>query len=465
MSVIIFFQILVDLFMISASWIITYTVRFHTGFDAPLGIPDPWLYYKLIPFICVIWSGAFMITGVYRRGLSRRSAIIEGADLIQSCVTATVIFIAFTYFYEEYRYSRLNTAIFALLHPPMLILGRSLLRKTVRFYVRNNPAKKVLIIFSPDKIHECLQLYSQSSLEKREISGVVPITQPSQKVRDFLLEAGLPILDPPKNWATFLFNRDISSAFLGINNEDHDFLTENLELIASQIPDVKLLPDFGKFSKLSMGLESIKGVPVITFHNSPLDGTGTVFKRLVDFIGALSILLLISPIFLVSAIAVWLSSPGPILYRQERMGLDGRKFFCLKFRSMPLDAEKKSGAVFATSHDQRATLVGKFLRRSSLDELPQLINVIKGEMSLVGPRPERPVFVREFREKVPGYMLRHKVKAGITGWAQVNGWRGNTSIEKRIECDLFYIQNWSLWLDFKILFLTIEEVLTGKNAY
>jgi lipopolysaccharide/colanic/teichoic acid biosynthesis glycosyltransferase len=147
------------------------------------------------------------------------------------------------------------------------------------------------------------------------------------------------------------------------------------------------------------------------------------------------------------------------------MGLDGKKFYCLKFRSMPTNSEAATGAVWAQPGDQRATKLGAFIRRTSLDELPQLFNVLRGDMSLVGPRPERPIFVDEFRKQVPGYMLRHKVKTGITGWAQVNGWRGCTSIQKRIECDLYYIQHWSLWFDLKILLLTIEEVLTGKNAY
>jgi lipopolysaccharide/colanic/teichoic acid biosynthesis glycosyltransferase len=147
------------------------------------------------------------------------------------------------------------------------------------------------------------------------------------------------------------------------------------------------------------------------------------------------------------------------------MGLDGVRFNCLKFRSMPVDAEQHTGAIWAKPGDQRATRLGSFLRRTSLDELPQFFNVLRGDMSLVGPRPERPVFVDRFRKEVPGYMLRHKVKTGITGWAQVNGWRGSTSIEKRIECDLFYIQNWSLWLDIKILFLTLDEVIRGRNAY
>jgi exopolysaccharide biosynthesis polyprenyl glycosylphosphotransferase len=167
----------------------------------------------------------------------------------------------------------------------------------------------------------------------------------------------------------------------------------------------------------------------------------------------------------VVAIIVKLTSKGPIFYQQERMGLDGTTFHMWKFRSMRVDAEEKTGAVWATENDDRRTMIGKILRSTSIDELPQLWNVWRGQMSLVGPRPERPVFVDKFRYEIPNYMLRHRVKTGITGWAQVNGWRGDTSLEKRIECDIFYIRNWSLWLDFKILLITVFKGIVNRNAY
>ena len=188
-------------------------------------------------------------------------------------------------------------------------------------------------------------------------------------------------------------------------------------------------------------------------------------KVLMDYVlGALALLVL-SPLMGAVALAVKWTSPGPVLYRQERMGLDGVRFQMYKFRSMRVGAEAESGAVWARQNDDRRTWVGALLRKTSLDELPQLFNVLRGEMSLVGPRPERPVFVEEFRRSVPGYMLRHKMKSGMTGWAQVNGWRGNTSIEKRIEFDLHYIENWSLGFDVKILWLTVWKGLINKNAY
>jgi Undecaprenyl-phosphate glucose phosphotransferase len=229
--------------------------------------------------------------------------------------------------------------------------------------------------------------------------------------------------------------------------------------------DLQIIPDYSPFLALGAAVESFGGVPLIVLNDSPLRGYRAWLKRLMDFTLAGLGLLVLSPLLLLIAAMVRCTSRGPILYRQERMGLDGRTFGMLKFRSMKVDAEEKTGAVWAIKNDDRRTWVGSFLRSTSLDELPQLWNVLTGEMSLVGPRPERPVFVGKFRQEIPNYMLRHRVKTGITGWAQVNGWRGDTSLEKRIECDIYYIRNWSLWLDIKILFLTVFKGFVNPNAY
>jgi exopolysaccharide biosynthesis polyprenyl glycosylphosphotransferase len=189
-----------------------------------------------------------------------------------------------------------------------------------------------------------------------------------------------------------------------------------------------------------------------------------MMKRAMDLAVAVAAMIAVLPAFPLIALAIWLEDRGPVFYRQERMGLDGRSFMILKFRSMRVDAESTSGPVWAIKDDPRRTRVGQFLRAWTLDELPQIWNVLTGDMSIIGPRPERPTFVREFKHKIPRYMLRHRVKSGITGWAQVHGWRGNTSIKKRIQYDLYYIQNWSLSLDFKILWMTIRYALR-LNAY
>jgi len=241
--------------------------------------------------------------------------------------------------------------------------------------------------------------------------------------------------------------------------EEHAKLLELMDIASREYIDVKVVPDILQFIALRASLEELDGLPVINMNDVPLQGFRAWIKRSLDIIlSLLAMVVLAIPFAVIAAIVKWTSS-GPIFYKQERMGLDGRPFAVYKFRSMTHHAEDTTGPVWARDDDPRATSVGRWLRRFDLDELPQFWNVLKGEMSIVGPRPERPFFVQQFRHRIPQYMLRHKVKAGITGWAQVNGWRGNTSLEKRIEYDLYYIENWSVTLDLKIMWLTVVRGL------
>jgi Undecaprenyl-phosphate glucose phosphotransferase len=456
-----------DLIMTCLSWVLAYYIRFYTFMDAPLGIPETVLYFKLLPFILFIWIFAFSISGFYRRSGKHHSPLTEGLDIIHSSVIAIGLFIVFTYFYEEYRYSRITLAIFGVLNPILIITGRSIIRKIVRRYIRYTPVRNTLIIASGDMLRHALTLSRQPAMERHAVAGVILLKKEETYDADveFCGANNLAVFAEPESWAEFFVLNPVNSVYIAIPQKAYSYFEANISKIADQVPDIKLIPDIIKFTRFSARIDMVEGVPVIAIHESPLRGLSSVIKRCVDIFGSLCGIMLLSPVLLVISILVPLSSRGPILYRQERMGLDGRSFYCLKFRSMPVDAEKQTGAVWAKATDNRATWLGKFLRRTSLDELPQLFNVLKGEMSLVGPRPERPVFVNKFRSDIPGYMLRHKVKAGITGWAQVNGWRGNTSLEKRIEYDLYYIQNWSIWLDFRILIMTVGEVFFSKNAY
>jgi exopolysaccharide biosynthesis polyprenyl glycosylphosphotransferase len=214
---------------------------------------------------------------------------------------------------------------------------------------------------------------------------------------------------------------------------------------------------------LSLTTSNLDGLPVIGLRESPHFGLNVVVKRTMDIALSLIALTVLAPLMLLIAALVKLSSRGPVFYRQERCGLNGESFQMLKFRSMKIDAENQTGAVWAQKNDPRRTGLGAFLRKTNADELPQLINVLKGDMSLVGPRPERPVFISQFRKTIPNYMARHCVKAGITGWAQVHGWRGNTSLRKRVQYDLYYITHWNPWLDLRILWMTVWR--GHRNAY
>jgi putative colanic acid biosynthesis UDP-glucose lipid carrier transferase len=229
--------------------------------------------------------------------------------------------------------------------------------------------------------------------------------------------------------------------------------------------EVRLVPDIFDFALLNHSMTEVAGLPVINLAESPLSGVNRAIKGAEDFVLSALLLAAAAPAMLLIAVGIKLSSPGPVLYAQERVTWNGRRFMMRKFRTMAVDAEAGSGPVWADREQRRATPFGAFLRRLSLDELPQLINVLRGEMSLVGPRPERPEFVDRFRDEIPGYMQKHMVKAGITGWAQVNDLRGNTDLAERIRFDLYYIENWSLMFDLRILALTVVHVIRARNAY
>jgi exopolysaccharide biosynthesis polyprenyl glycosylphosphotransferase len=237
-----------------------------------------------------------------------------------------------------------------------------------------------------------------------------------------------------------------------------------LQSVASECVELKLVPDILQYAAIKATLEELDGTPIINLSQVPLQGWHSLVKRMVDLVLSLAGLLVVVPLFPLIALVIWIEDRGPIFYRQERMGLDGRPFMIWKFRTMRKNAEATTGPLWAVRDDPRRTRFGSFLRSWSIDELPQLWNVLVGDMSLVGPRPERPTFVAEFRKHLPQYMLRHRVKSGITGWAQVHGWRGNTSIRKRLEFDLYYVENWSLGLDFKILWMTLRHGLR-HNAH
>jgi len=264
---------------------------------------------------------------------------------------------------------------------------------------------------------------------------------------------------------TVLDAHPVDHVIVALPHEDYGRLGGLLEAIGDEPVTIHVVPDLGRFTSLRGGVEEFEGLPFVHLRESPLYGWNRVTKRIFDVVFSAALLLFLSPLLLLLAAAVKLTSPGPVLYRQERMGLDGQRFRMLKLRTMRMDAERETGPVWAPPGDARRTSIGAFFRRFSLDELPQFVNVLRGEMSVVGPRPERPVFVERFRQTVPGYMLRHKVKSGVTGWAQVHGLRGNTSLETRIEYDIQYIERWSFWLDLKIIAMTVSRVLFDRNAY
>jgi putative colanic acid biosynthesis UDP-glucose lipid carrier transferase len=289
------------------------------------------------------------------------------------------------------------------------------------------------------------------------------VDDPSEK-RPLVDDLSLPRLGDLEDLTSIVTKEAIDEVWIALPGES---LIERAQYQLRHLPvSIRLIIDCFDFKQSKfLSLNTVAGIPTLDFSVSPLHGVNRYTKEIMDRFFALILLILISPLLLVIAIGVKLSSKGPVFYRQERVGWNNRSFTMLKFRSMPVDAEAKSGAVWARPGEQRATRFGGFLRKTSLDELPQLINVLTGDMSLVGPRPERPDFVEVFKDQVPNYMKKHMVKAGITGWAQVNGWRGDTDLNRRIEHDLYYIQHWSVWFDLEIALRTVLTGFINKNAY
>lgn len=453
---------MVDLAAVVSCWILAYFLRFYAGLPVPYGVPDSISYLKLTPFVILIWSAVFMGGGLYRNNricLKKRQL----GHLLKLCTLAMLAFLAASSFYHEFRYSRLTFIFFMCLHPIAIYWMRRVLFR-MSFY-HDGGGVCVGVVCHPERLQEVLA-------QIREYFELRP------KVQVFLYppSEGAPVKDPFLTTLEFVqspeqFDRDffISHPFeflwVALKSDTASLQQQLLAYAADQVTNITLVPDLGAFNRFGYHFNAIAGQPVIQFNHSPLEGYLAPLKRVMDIMGALCALLLFSPCMLLIALGVKLSSPGPIFYRQTRMGMDGQTFEMLKFRSMRVDSEKASGAVWAQKGDTRTTLLGGFIRKFSLDELPQLFNVFWGDMSLVGPRPERPVFVRQFREQIPGYMLRHKVRSGMTGLAQVKGWRGNTSLEKRIDCDLYYIRCWSPWLDIKILLLTVIRGFYHPNAY
>ncbi|HVG08333.1 MAG TPA: undecaprenyl-phosphate glucose phosphotransferase [Thermoanaerobaculia bacterium] len=457
-----------DLGATLAAFLTAWVLRFHIEvIPVTKSIPEFEPYLRLLPFILAIWPVVFYFHGLYqsRRGKSRVDEVLTVAVAV---LLATVLLLVVIFLYRPptpdggyFTYSRAFLGLFALGDFLFVATARMVLRSVLlRIRQSNNNLQRILVVGAGLLGREI----TQKLLAHRELGfEVVGFLDDDQgKVGSSVL--GVPVLGTLRQAEEVLAVGRIDQVFIALPLEAHRKMLQMLELMARECVEVKLVPDVLQYATLQATLEDVDGTPVINLSQVPLQGWNSMVKRSMDLLLAAAALVVLIPFFPLVALAIWLEDRGPIFYRQERMGLDGKPFMIVKFRSMRINAEATSGPVWAIKDDPRRTRIGTFLRHWSLDELPQIWNVLMGDMSIIGPRPERPTFVSEFKHKIPRYMLRHRVKAGITGWAQVHGWRGNTSIKKRIQYDLYYIQNWSLKLDFKILWMTVRHALR-HNAY
>jgi Undecaprenyl-phosphate glucose phosphotransferase len=449
----------IDVVLIALCWLAAYGLRFYVVGPA-LVTPDvpPLREYvlQLVPIV-LVWGGAFHWFDLYRpRRLG--SYVSEWADVAKASTLGVLVLIAIMRFaFRDTEYSRVVIVYFWALSIVAVSFWRGGFREALRFARRQGMnLRRAIIVGGGGPGLEIL-----AALRRRPDIGVRVLGLVGDKQDD----AGVSWLGRFEDLRAILDREQVDLVLIALPHGEYGRLGALLADIGDDPLAIHLVPDVYSLVSMRGGIEEFEGVPILHLRESPLYGWNRVLKRTLDLVVGGVALVVLGPLLIFIALVIKLTSSGPVLLRQERMGLDGRAFSMLKFRTMRADAEADSGPVWATPGDDRRTPVGAFLRRASLDELPQLLNVIKGDMSLVGPRPERPVFVEAFRHRIPGYMLRHKVKAGMTGWAQINGWRGNTSLEKRIEYDLYYIERWSLAFDVKILVKTIWRGFISKNAY
>jgi Undecaprenyl-phosphate glucose phosphotransferase len=465
------FYVAADALLGLSAFVIAYTIRFHTGLiPITKGIPPLRQYLNLLPFIAILVPLGFHLQSLYRlrRGRSRVDdffAVFVGSILAVLMGVGATLYVQ-TYIAPNdsgaYEVSQAVWALFLALNVTLTYSLRQLMREVFERRWRSGIGLRRVLIAGSGELG---RLVADKIIEHRELGYQIVGFVDDRATGDRLGYRGLPLLGTIDHTADIAARESVDHLYVALPPEQHVRMIELLDITSRECIDVKVVPDILQVIALRARLEDLDGVPVININEPSLQGVNALVKRAIDIMISSAVLLVLAvPIALIAAL-VRLTSRGPAFFRQERMGLDGKSFSIVKFRSMHDEAEKNTGPVWTQRNDPRVTALGKFLRRSNLDELPQLWNVLRGDMSIVGPRPERPHFVEQFKHRIPQYMLRHKVKAGLTGWAQVNGWRGNTAIDKRIEYDLYYIENWSVRLDLKIMWLTIVKGFFHKHAY
>jgi Undecaprenyl-phosphate glucose phosphotransferase len=451
-----------DLSVICAAWLAAYGLRF-SGWPIPVYYGKPALsdYLYFLIFVPPIWIVIFKGMKMYRpRRIS--SHLTEIYDVFKASTLAVLLIMAVVYGAKVVEVSRLFFFYFWGLSSAGLIMTRLIFRELLRCARRRGYNLRHIVIIGTDRLGLTLrQQIGQHPELGLNIVGF--LSHNAYEVGQRL--DGIEILGHIDQVQAVVRRYQIDQVFIALPLEAMVSLEKMLQQLSGEMVDIKILPDLYQYVILQGSVEEFDGMPIVTLSGSPMYGWNRVAKRAMDLVVSMSLLIACMPLFGVVALLIKSTSRGPVFYVQDRMGYDGKIFRMVKFRTMSDDAERHTGVVWAQRDDPRRTRVGAVLRRISLDELPQLWNVLKGDMSLVGPRPERPVFVEEFRQFLPRYMLRHRVKAGMTGWAQVQGWRGNTSLEKRLEHDLYYIQHWSLLIDVKILWLTLWRGFVHDNAY
>lgn len=455
--------IIFDIIGIILAFLLSYWVRFHSPFNYifPItsGIPGIYGYLYFILATIPVWIIVFQSFKMYR--VNRTTFIMDEFFTIVKCITIFLIFsIGIIFFFRSFPYSRL---VFVLIWVDAIIIItflRYLLLKLEKTLYNLGIGTKSVAIIGINEISE--KIYSKFSKDKHagfNIIGYFSKNKPLETSKEEKVYLGDYSFIPD-----IIKKYNLQIIIISLPENQHEDLHEIIKLCEGINVEFMLIPDFIEVMTSKLKVEEINGIPFMKIKSLPMNIWNKMVKRIFDIVFSLAFLLITSPVMIILIILIKITSRGPLFYYQERVGLDGNKFDIIKFRSMKIDAEK-SGPQFVSVGDDRYTPIGKFIRKYSLDELPQFLNVLKGDMSIVGPRPEREFFINQMKATIDKYLERHRVKCGITGWAQVNGLRGSqTSMQTRIDYDIYYIENWSLTFDLKIIFKTLKEALFSKTA-
>jgi exopolysaccharide biosynthesis polyprenyl glycosylphosphotransferase len=443
---------------------LAYWYRFHSHLDripVPGGeAPTFSAYLQAIPVLILAILAALAINRAYAQTRGR-SFIDETYGIIGGVFVGSVLLLALMSLYRGFSYSRLVVVYFAVIVAVLLVIYRMLMRYSLtQLRRRGLGTTRALVVGSGAGAEALINRLEMFPEYGYELIGLVDDQLPDGD--DY---HRLPVIGGSGDLARLVRRHAVDAVFLALPQADHRQMLRLIDDCADTRAEVKIIPSLLEVMTSGVVADDIDGIPLIGVRSSRLIGANLVVKRVFDIIVGTILLVPGLPLMAILAIAIKLDSPGPAIYRQERVGLHGRKFTAYKFRSMVKDAEADTGPVFTSRDDARITKIGRFLRRTGLDEVPQVLNVLKGEMSLVGPRPERPHFVAQFEQEISGYSQRHEVKPGITGWAQLNDLRQDTPIEQRTIYDTYYVDNWSLAFDLKILVATFVRVFVHRNAY
>lgn len=450
-----------DVLVTIVSYITAWWLRLVVFSAEGVGVLSRETYFGALIMIVPMYMIMYSSLNMYK---SKRysSAFREVLDIIRANTIGVILFFVALYIINEPNFSRSMIIIFGLINTWAMVLSRGLIRLILRNVRRKGyNIKYILLVGYSRAAEEYIDRIMANPEWGYVVRAILDDTVPAgTKYR------GVQVVGRIDNLHVVLPENKLDEIAITLSLRDYDRLEEIVGLCEKSGVHTKFVPDYNSVIPTKPYTEDLYGLPVINIRRVPLTNTmNWVIKRLVDIVGSLVAIVLFSPIMIVSAILIKLTSPGPIVFSQERVGLHNKTFKMYKFRTMRVQDEKEEKKAWTVKDDPRVTGIGRILRRTSMDEVPQFFNILKGDMSLIGPRPERPFFVEKYKEEIPRYMVKHQVRPGLTGWAQVNGYRGDSSIRKRIDHDIYYIENWSIGFDIKIIFLTFFKGFINKNAY